>query len=186
MTSGWPPTVSSPVQTKWWDQAHWGCHFLTPPKVIHLFLLVKCFCFLAKPILVIGICQDVNGFTVFQQLLGSKHMPHTWHKRAGRAVVGADNQDPCNSGQALRPGRGCWGRNGRSAIQKRSAPLRPPAWHTDETFCVWRGDSPVKNFLCEVWFFFTRNRAHLSNSAWNNTGRPAKECPLSHAHLDRR
>lgn len=62
------------------DQAHWGCHFLTPPKVIQLFLLVKCFCFLTKPILVIGICQDVNGFTVFQQLLSSKHMPHTWQK----------------------------------------------------------------------------------------------------------
>lgn len=57
-----------------------GVSFPHPSKVTQLFLLAQCFCFLAKPVLVIGLCWYVNGFTVLQQLGSSKHLPHTWQK----------------------------------------------------------------------------------------------------------
>lgn len=113
VTSGWPPTVSPPVQTKWRDQAHWGCHFLTPLKGIQLFLLAKRFCSLAKPALVTGICQYVNGFTVFQQLLRAKHMPHTWQTEGLGVGHPAGNRDPRDRTWALRLERGCWGKTSK-------------------------------------------------------------------------
>lgn len=145
LTFGWPPTVSSLVQTKWWDQAHWGYNFYIPLKVILLFLLVRCFCFLAKPILAIGICQYVNGFTVFQQQLSSKHLLHRWQKlELGTGWELANNQDPHNSIQVSRLERMCQGKIVilifRSDLPRSGCTLA----NWSGVFCAWQGDSSIK------------------------------------------
>ena len=95
----------SPIQTKWRDQALWGCHFLTPLKVIQLFLLVKRFCFLTKPVLVIGICQYEWIYCVPTAAEAQTHAPHMAATGAGGGP--ADNRDPRNCTQALRLETGC-------------------------------------------------------------------------------
>lgn len=124
--------VSPPIQAKWQDQALWGCHFLTPLKVIQLFLLVKRFCFLAKPVLVIGICQYEWIYCVPTAVEAQAHAPHMAATGAGGGP--ADNQDPRNCMQALRLETGCWG----EAVLLMFGYL-PQPWQNDEdTLCAAR------------------------------------------------
>lgn len=177
----WVPQ-GSPVQTKWWDQTHWECHFLTFPKVIQLFLLVKRFWVsLLSHHWDMLVCEWVCWVPPAAQT-PSTCPPHC----CSRSTAGgpADNQDPLSYFQATRPERGCWGRNYLSDIQQRSTPIQHPSLQSvGGLLCVSGRQSYRKHGLSELWVFSTRNRAHMSSRVWNNTGQPAKECPLSHPHL---
>lgn len=114
-----------------------GYHFLTPRKVIPLFLPVKRFCFPAKPARVRGTRQCVNGFTVFQQLLGAKHTPHTWQNQG----LGGGSRQHLGSPQLHpdpEPGE-------RRRARTGSGPPLPPPRQSGKAMrmlCAWRGDSP--------------------------------------------
>ena len=195
MTSGWPPTVSPPVQTKWRDEAHWGCHFLTPLKGIQLFLLAKRFCSLAKPALVTGICQYVNGFTVFQQLLRAKHMPHPQplclpcvghmaDRGAGGGAPGQQLGSP-RSHPGPETGERTLGEDQQILGSGSWPPFHPHPGKVMRILVSGEGTdlenmSPLRCGSCPL------TREPICPTVPEITRRLAEECPLSRAHLDRR
>lgn len=141
-----------------------GVSFPHPSKRNSVLSACQMLCSLAKPALVTGICQYVNGFTVFQQLQRPEHMPHTWQKEGLGVGHPAGNWDPQDRTQALRLERGCWEKTSKYWVRL-LAPLPPPPWQSDEDTRERQGDSPRKHVPSEVWLLSARKGAHLSNSA---------------------
>lgn len=110
MTSGWPPMVSSwglPSSNQMVRSSPLGCHFLTPPKGIQLFLLVKC-SVLPRPAPVSHWALSVeNGCPI-----AAKPQTRALHPAETRAVRGPRRKpDPHSDAQAQRPQRRRQGRN---------------------------------------------------------------------------
>lgn len=113
MICGWPPMVSSwglPTSNQMVRSSPLGYHFLTGPKGIQLFLLVKC-SVLPRPARVSHWAVSVREWmSCVQQPPSCKHMPST-RQRRGLCGGPGGKPDPHSDAQAQRPQRRRQGRN---------------------------------------------------------------------------
>lgn len=146
MTSGWPPMVSSwglPSSNQMVRSSPLGCHFLTPPKGIQLFLLVKC-SVLPRP-------ARVSHWAVsVREWMSNSHQAANTCPAPGRDAGCAGTP------QKTRPPQRCPGPEttektpGKKpffSIQKPSARIQPPPWKRGRAhFVCSELTSPIKHF----------------------------------------